>query len=798
MRIRRYTLLLLAVYYIFIGGSPYYTQFFAVRAAHHVIMTVVLGWWLLTRLRRGLPAAPVNRAVFALIAVWGIASLAGLDPRVSLETSWSLLVNVILLFVFIDLFQQGYQALVYEVQFFIAALIVILSVYNLVSWYFGLGLFPGTDSAWISTLPLQLPRLFAPMGVSTWLAGYTAPLTILSFAWGSAAKKPAARSAYYALAVSLLIVTLLTVSRGGLIALAGGGGVLVALRILPRWKRLARRTRTLMLAGGGLALIALAAGGVIIARNPERMIGDALRVDLWSSAAAIGSDHLLLGVGPGQFGRALRDYRNPSNVDDRLTTAHNLYLNTFAEIGLIGLVAVSAVLVVGALSAWRRVRSVTDAAAQWRLYGAAAALIAFGLHSVVDTFTLPALVTLPILLGATLVSARQTDVPRPAPLEQRIGAAALLAMLLAYGAAFVQWDRAHAAFNQSVRSGSLDAAREAQALDPQLKLYSIQVNYLTALQSDDLPTQIAAYEAITALEPTWDLAWMNLGALYERQGNIPAALDAFQQANSINHENGANLHWARLAEQAERADPDAIVNGYFRGYWTSGFLPLPLSEFWSMTPLRERARDQIAELLGHEAQYRVYAVIDPERAAALVPSDPVEAGDWWIKGEAVLAADPARAVEYFSEAIRLAPYHGDYYAARARAYLAVNPSAALQDLDAAAVFGTYYEFPNATRAVLAATDEERRQFQLAALPPLIDDQNFEGVLYLGRVGSFTLLPEARRPGPGTPVLAPWYALAEDFAATGHTSEAMQMYQIILAYAPEERAAENALRQLEAR
>ena len=52
---------------------------------------------------------------------------------------------------------------------------------------------------------------------------------------------------------------------------------------------------------------------------------------------------------------------------------------------------------------------------------------------------------------------------------------------------------------------------------------------------------------------------------------------------------------------------------------------------------------------------------------------------------------------------------GRHYASRARARLTLDTAAALRDLDAAELLGTYYESPNAIRAQLAdSLDQQRR------------------------------------------------------------------------------------------
>ncbi len=81
------------------------------------------------------------------------------------------------------------------------------------------------------------------------------------------------------------------------------------------------------------------------------------------------------------------------------------------------------------------------------------------------------------------------------------------------------------------------------------------------------------------------------------------------------------------------------------------------------------------------------------------------------------------------------------------------------------------------------------------MPPRIIDQNFEGVLFGGRVASFDLLPDMRPPGPGTAVLQPWYDLAASYLDTGETDRAINVYRAILDRAPEESTARAALDRL---
>ena len=125
--------------------------------------------------------------------VWFASALLSLDPRMALENIWFPLTNLLFFFVMVDLLQSGQEALLIETLFLLAALVAVLAGVQLGSWFFGWG-FATPSVGWISVLgadmplPLAAPRLFVPLGVSTWLAAYTAPLAIVAGAWGLSAR----------------------------------------------------------------------------------------------------------------------------------------------------------------------------------------------------------------------------------------------------------------------------------------------------------------------------------------------------------------------------------------------------------------------------------------------------------------------------------------------------------------------------------------------------------------------------------------------------------------------------------
>ena len=117
------------------------------------------------------------------------------------------------------------------------------------------------------------------------------------------------------------------------------------------------------------------------------------RADYWRVAWAAARDEPLLGVGAGGYeAEWLRERRVAFQARD----AHNLYLETLAELGPAGLALLLATLALPLVALWRNRRGPLVAAA-------AAAYAAFLLHAAVDwDWELP-VVTVPALLCATAV-----------------------------------------------------------------------------------------------------------------------------------------------------------------------------------------------------------------------------------------------------------------------------------------------------------------------------------------------------------------------------------------------------------
>jgi O-antigen ligase/polysaccharide polymerase Wzy-like membrane protein len=130
------------------------------------------------------------------------------------------------------------------------------------------------------------------------------------------------------------------------------------------------------------------------------------RYGYWRVALDTGLDHPLAGVGASGFRVQWLQRRD---VDEVVRDAHSLELETFAELGLVGVALLAALLGAVALSA-RATYEIDPALAA----GPTAALAAWAFHSAIDwDWEMPALTLVAVVLaGALLTAPRRSAAPR--------------------------------------------------------------------------------------------------------------------------------------------------------------------------------------------------------------------------------------------------------------------------------------------------------------------------------------------------------------------------------------------------
>jgi putative inorganic carbon (HCO3(-)) transporter len=175
----------------------------------------------------------------------------------------------------------------------------------------------------------------------------------------------------------------LSFSRGGYL------GIAVALFII-----LCATANTRLIWGYGIAFVAVS--GAAFATGIERFTSlihpasgsDGLRLDIWGSAAAMLRDHPAWGVGLDQFISQYPRYIRPSAWQERFTAhPHNLVLDFYVRLGLLGLAWLVFTLPPFILRGWRaarRRRAEGDALRFALAIGATGALLDFTVHGMVD------------------------------------------------------------------------------------------------------------------------------------------------------------------------------------------------------------------------------------------------------------------------------------------------------------------------------------------------------------------------------------------------------------------------------
>lgn len=189
------------------------------------------------------------------------------------------------------------------------------------------------------------------------------------------------RNRWVSLAVLAFVLPALacTLSRGTLLA----GAVLAVVGVLSLRDL---RLRLGLLGGSIVAGLALSQIPFVAARLAHQLdprhstLG--LREAIWSVTLRMLHDHPLFGAGISGYQIVMRHYRTPNLHPEPY--AHNIFLTTWSELGLIGLAAF-AVILFGLL--WRAARTFGSAPDPYRalLWGVFGAWVVFVVHGLVDS-----------------------------------------------------------------------------------------------------------------------------------------------------------------------------------------------------------------------------------------------------------------------------------------------------------------------------------------------------------------------------------------------------------------------------
>lgn len=276
------------------------------------------------------------------------------------------------------------------------------------------------------------------------------------------------------------------------------------------------------------------------------------RYQLWQVAVDAAEQKLGKGWGPGTYALI---YPPRAQSYDPVQNAHSLYLETFAEEGIVGLVLLVTFLgaiLTGAVAAAVRARHETRTQAA----AAAGACVAFLLSAAVDWgWQLPVIPCAFLLVGAaTLVPGRRhtlvraevdsAEAPsgptRPATRARILRRAGLA--ILALGCLFViavplaettALRASQAAAGRGAAAAALSDAETAARIDPDAASPQLQVALVLETQRQFIPAITYARKAVADEPLSWG-NWLVLSRLEAEAGHSRLAVRYFKRARSLN------------------------------------------------------------------------------------------------------------------------------------------------------------------------------------------------------------------------------------------------------------------------
>ncbi len=272
-----------------------------------------------------------------------------------------------------------------------------------------------------------------------------------------------------------------------------------------------RRDRLGRIQGPALVLAACAVIAVVAVIAVAGVKGVAFgdRMAYWHAALADIGAHPLLGSGAGSYEVAWLRYRtSPAPALD----AHNLYLETLAELGPVGLV-----LLVGALCI--PLRSLSSRPRQPATVAAGAAYVAFLVHAAFDwDWEMPAVVVTGLLCGVALVVASQdTSILRRAGRgRSRAIAATVTLVCVAPVTAELLGNQALAAAQHAASTGDWTSVESRARVASTWQPWSAEPPLLLGLGqlgTGDLPAARASFARAVRLDPNEVRAWYELGSV---------------------------------------------------------------------------------------------------------------------------------------------------------------------------------------------------------------------------------------------------------------------------------------------
>ena len=498
------------------------------RVPTQLLFVLPLVAWGALRLRG--PWDALDWAVLAAVTAHLLVAASGVDPTGSLQAT-GLALSFALLFWLMRRLENSSPGL--------RAVIVLAALVPTVIWLAAVAVAWLMEKvAWVQAGG-GIPALESYQ-VFVWGTANAFPILVLLAAPLVAFLTPGRRRRAFAIALGLpaVVVVPLSVGRAGWLGLAVG---LVAFEALSGWAfaRAAvariRRSRAMVWGAviGGLVLTGLALGsgriGAAVTANLDS------RSRIWSQALGVFGADPLTGSGPGTFSwmrlEHVPDYADPIGV----ILAHNAWLQTLSDGGLLLAAAFGAAVVLWTSTVWRSRRVLTGAQR-----AAAAAVVGLGAASLLDDFSfLPALMAVAVTLAAWSAPAPEREV---VAVEERLrwvlpAGAALIGALVLLPAISVERARTAAAEGRQAAvegrwpdaADRFAAAAEAHPTNP---LDHLGLGFALA-EASDVDAARVAYEKADGLSPGDPRVDGALAALAAERGDLDLEATLLDAASRV-------------------------------------------------------------------------------------------------------------------------------------------------------------------------------------------------------------------------------------------------------------------------
>ena len=595
-------LALLILYLVFVSSGWLGITDPGVRALSVVLAGMALGSWaIVARLDPAWrPRSVLLPAIVVCLASLAISTAFSRYPRISVEYLGYavLLASLYLLLVQLlrrPFFRARMGALIPTLGLVLAAAFVVTNVGSWVGWWALIG-------------HLAVPPL-RPESESLVFGNPSAAMAMVLLVGCSAialleGPSRIRRAVRVGLALMILFGIVVSGSRAGWIAI-GIATLATAIIFLAASERRARARRQLRswtasgprraaaVAGGVIAVVA----GVILAPVVVRRLtdgGEDLRLNFLLAAGRVFSDSPILGTGPGTWVIQRIRYTIPPETDYYIPHAHDVYAQTAAELGIVGLVAG---LLLAICVAWLVRDGLRDADVIRRRWGWVATFVVlyFAAHQLLDFHLnmpaalfaaafpvawLDATTTRPLMLAHRPLADRLERIPT------LLGAAIVAVVvvgLLATEVPAATEATAVADANAGQWAQADTLAQEAVRADPGWAPYQFTAG-LTAANVGDHERAAAAFRRVAASDDLPE-AWLDLAAEELQLHQAAAVGDALNHAARLGLQRTAIA--MAIGDLADRLGNTALSDAAF----TAAIAQVPSlagDPWWLADPVRKR------------------------------------------------------------------------------------------------------------------------------------------------------------------------------------------------------------------